>query len=250
MKHIGSTARAAVALAAAAALAVPSQAQAQFDRNVQLCFSTSYCAVVGLSLTGSTLTVGLRNLGSTDGTTTSRLTEIGFFGTGTTTLTGGSLATQSYVGSPALIPGFATNGNGTDLSSGNGTTDVVVGADFGNNGFLPVYATDQISGGFQRLATQGTGAAAEYGLFTFNLIGSNLSLANIGVGLRVQSIGQAGLSDKCFSVGDANCTVTTPSGGIGGGGQGSVVPEPSTYVLLASGMLGLVGVARRRQRQG
>jgi hypothetical protein len=35
----------------------------------------------------------------------------------------------------------------------------------------------------------------------------------------------------------------------GGGGQGSVVPEPSTYVLLASGMVGMVGIARRRKQQ-
>ena len=35
--------------------------------------------------------------------------------------------------------------------------------------------------------------------------------------------------------------------GPGGGGQGGIVPEPSTYVLLASGMLGLAGVARRKQ---
>ena len=33
-------------------------------------------------------------------------------------------------------------------------------------------------------------------------------------------------------------------------GAGSVVPEPSTYVLLASGRLGLAGVARRKKQQG
>lgn len=37
-------------------------------------------------------------------------------------------------------------------------------------------------------------------------------------------------------------------GGIGGGGTGSVVPEPSTYLLMATGMVALAGVARRRRR--
>ena len=36
--------------------------------------------------------------------------------------------------------------------------------------------------------------------------------------------------------------------GIGGGGTGSVVPEPSTYLLMATGMAALAGVARRRRQ--
>ena len=33
----------------------------------------------------------------------------------------------------------------------------------------------------------------------------------------------------------------------GGSGTGSVVPEPSTYLLMGSGLLGLAGIARRRR---
>jgi hypothetical protein len=238
MKHLGSTARAAATLGAALALAIPSQADAQFTRFVQLCNnSLQTCANFGLGLTGSTLSVGVVNLGPT----ASLITGFGLFGGG---LTGGTLTGQSYVGSPALATGFATSGAPSDLQQGAGTQVTPVGADFGSNGFLTCAQGDAITGGFQRLAT----CPGEYGLFTFSVVGTSLNLANIGIGVRVQAIGQQGLSDKCFSSGDADCT-STPTTGIGGGGAGSVVPEPSTYVLLASGLLGLAGVARRRQRQ-
>ena len=254
MKAIHNIVRAGTALATVAAFAAPSVAQAQFARTIQLCQTNgTYCANVGLNLNSGILEVGVFNVGSTDGTTTSRITEIGLFSTvsgqtlmGTLLPTTGVAATtgQQFVGSPALAAGFATNGNGTDLQNGAGTTTTPVGVDFGNNGFLPIYADDAISGGFQRLSTD----AGEYGLFRFNVAGSTVTLNNIGVGLRVQSIGAQGASDKCFSVNDADCRVGNP-GTIGGGVTGAVVPEPSTYVLMGSGLLGLMGVAARRRKQ-
>lgn len=235
--------RATTALATLVALAAPAQADAQFTRFVQLCNSPQeFCVNFGLGLntTTNTLSVGVVNLGS--GATPSRITGFGLFGGGLTT---GTLATQSYVASPALAAGFAVNGAPGELQEGAGTQLTPVGASFDANGFLTCGQGDQISGGFQRLAT----CPGEYGLFTFTGINAGVNLATLGVGVRIQSLGVGeGGSDKCFSGGDANC-VATPTGGIGGG-AGSVVPEPSTYVLLASGLLGLAGVARRKKQQG
>ncbi len=143
---------------------MPALAHAQFDRTFTLCNTPQqFCAGVGLSLTGSTLTVGLSNLGSTPAAN-SFLSGFGLFGGG---LTGGTLTGQSFVGSPMLPANFATNGAGDDLQSGAGTRALPVGADFGNGGFVPC-GYESITNGRGRVET----CAGEYGMFTFNVTGS------------------------------------------------------------------------------
>ncbi|WP_309671817.1 PEP-CTERM sorting domain-containing protein [Gemmatimonas sp.] len=48
---------------------------------------------------------------------------------------------------------------------------------------------------------------------------------------------------------EANATSLTPNAtpSCGGPGTYNVVPEPSTYALMASGLLGIFGFARRRR---
>jgi len=74
---------------------------------------------------------------------------------------------------------------------------------------------------------------------------SNTSFANIIVG--------SGANFGCTATAGADCKVaTTGAESIQLAqitGQVSVTPEPSTTALMATGLIGLIGVARRRRRQ-
>jgi len=247
MQGLGKVVRAGAALAAAVAFAVPSAAQAQ---SAILCNGTLVCAGVSYSLVGGNLVVDVRNFG-TSTNTDSFITGFGFYGL-PTGVTANQLLSATYTGvNPAqsinlLSPALVTFGAPGDLQQGAGTQPLAFGVDFGNNG-LTTCGSQQISSGITRYET----CANEFARFTFSLTGALTAqqLADLDFAFRTQGIGPNDLSDKCFSTGDADCSVTlNPPGGIGGGGTGSVVPEPSTYALMATGLVGLVGFARRRRQ--
>jgi len=90
--------------------------------------------------------------------------------------------------------------------------------------------------------------------FTFTFGGANVPTAasfnDAQLGWHDQGENRCGGS----SFGVVNFNTGAPIGtqggcAPGGGGTGSVVPEPSTYILLGSGLLGIFGVAARRRRQ-
>jgi hypothetical protein len=229
---------------AAALFLAPVVGQAQFDRTFMLCnLPQQFCAGIGMTLSGSTLTVGVRNNGSTP-SADSFIASFGLFGGG---ITGGTMTSQAWVGSPSMPAGttFASSGAPSDLQNGAGTQTLPIGADFGNNGLRPCGYGDNLVGGVRFETCDG-----EYGLFTFSLTGSSFDLASMGVAVRAQNLqhinGAVASADKCFSMNDANCRLTATSTIYGSPVAPAVVPEPSTYALLGFGLAALVGITYRR----
>lgn len=81
----------------------------------------------------------------------------------------------------------------------------------------------------------------EFGLTApaIQLFNSLLAAGNLSLGVGA-SVGNVAGGVETF-----NLAAGAPQNG---GGVGTVVPEPSTYLLLGSGLLGVMGIAARRRR--
>lgn len=157
------------------------------------------------------------------------------FGTQTTDTGWGCaiVGAEAYAPAPGLLGGrgYAWNWNGTQSL------------------FIDFLGTKSFAGArFAKLSSAYNLNASDVTIYGYDAMGnvvatsSTLSLTNDFQSLNANFAAvaavefRANADSRWFSVDD-----------IVVGGQ-SVVPEPSTYVLMASGLLGLAGIARRRRR--
>lgn len=128
-----------------------------------------------------------------------------------------------------------------ELASFGGTWSLLGSSDDANNG--PFTSNPSGATGTLTLDSRLTGpfalilkAANNFSIYYF---------ANAGAGVTSISYTTAGTAtnQQGIAQGLSHATIYTS---VGGGGGVSVVPEPSTYVLMASGLFGLALLRRRR----
>jgi hypothetical protein len=255
-----------VAGAVALLLAVPAALSAQTTQNYGECGTdggVTACFGARITYNAGTLTLLLQNNSGADGP--SRISGFALYDLtspflSATLVSAGirNLTTNTLTALPAdflnteLPPGLNT-GNGRNSPAAYQFT-YSLGGSGGNaaqGGLVPCTAAGTlvpVGGSGMMLGTCSSPFVSALEL-TFTGVTGIQSAGDVNLAVRFQSVGNGSL--RCFtSSGLSNDNCTTDPDNPGGGITGQVVPEPSTYALLGSGLLGLAGIARRRRRQG
>jgi hypothetical protein len=233
--------------AAAASLVALGASSAAAQKQVAMCSTDNlvcFGAALSLSPDNSILTIDLQNQGSAY----SQITGFGLF---ESPVDGpvesyGTLTYQFYNGTSfqatpvdfavalGAVPGLNTPNSGVEYTFGDdGLTPCGLNMTTGDNVDIPTCQAPINS--FLRL--------------TFTGVSQVQSIDALNLAVRFQSVSGNPGSYKCYTGINPNgqdC-VLVPGGGVG---TGTLVPEPSTYALMGTGLLGLMGVAARRRRQG
>lgn len=159
---------------------------------------------------------------------------------------GSTITAQYFNGSSfTTLANFAAAGTSSGLITGSFPSGSVFQyvIDGGQGGITPCGA-GQLGSGTNQATCPST-----FVRFTITNISGVSSASDVNLAVRFQTVGTNGQGSlKCYTSEGINGDDCSPTPG-GGGIQGTVTPEPATYAMLGTGLLGLMGVAARRRRQ-